>query len=529
MDSIQLTYPSTQQGQTFMMDHKPSAVKSWLADLTFTDTNKSLDQLLQAARTLNRTEQKISQREDNLETLEQGYLQMERHFRQHNDKRLVVPTEHQAQLLSNLTTEMAYGYKRVVHELAEQKVALNKQKRLAHAVNQAQHYLGLHLIEHYQQYAPIPSYIWHELHKLFHFAEQQQLLKLKLNKQTDSLLALDTIENTYKRNCLMAVINPYHVEGNQHWHLFKYFGHWAHLTSLSSDLKNFSDSECFVIDLTSGKRPEYAASENEYETHPFYRLLITSTLLEKLSQQLQQFDDKNTLPTPGFYDVIEPSIGYKLLQQIYAYCDHHIKRKDARYPVVGTASMVWGLSSIVKVLRADTHSIETREALNEELGSILESNYAQQLHWQTVNYSNGGLCVRHPKEDVTQLNVGNLVLLKRHINNQPQRAWQLGIVRWLNGHKNTGAAMGIEYFHGEKKLALYLTKNHYNETVKHTVLMVSPFDSHETLLVTPKHLIGERKTIKLEVDGKATQHYITASVESNSLIAVFEVSTTSND
>ena len=118
MESIQLTYPSTQHGQEFMMDHKPSSVKSWLANLSFTDTNKSLDQLLQAARTLNRTEQKLSQREENLSTLEQGYLRMSRHFRQHNDQRLVIATENQAKLLSNLTAEMAYGYKRVVHELA---------------------------------------------------------------------------------------------------------------------------------------------------------------------------------------------------------------------------------------------------------------------------------------------------------------------------------------------------------------------------------------------------------------------------
>jgi len=121
MESIQLTYPSTQHGQEFMMDHKPSSVKSWLSNLSFTDITKSLDRLLQAARTLNRTEQKLNQREENLITLEQGYLRMSRHFRQHNDQRLVIATEHQAKLLSNLTAEMAYGYKRIVHELAEQK------------------------------------------------------------------------------------------------------------------------------------------------------------------------------------------------------------------------------------------------------------------------------------------------------------------------------------------------------------------------------------------------------------------------
>ncbi|RDX37469.1 hypothetical protein DZA50_01860 [Kangiella sp. HD9-110m-PIT-SAG07] len=529
MDSIQLTYPSTQHGQEFMMDYKPSSVKRWLSDLSFTDINQSLDQLLQAVRTLNRTEQKLSQREENLATLEQGYLQMSRHFRQHNDQRLVIATESQAKLFSSITAEMAYGYKRIVHELAEQKVALKKQNRMASAINQAQHYLGLHLIEHYQQYSPVPSYIWHELHKLFHFAEMRKVHTIKVKKPTDCLLALDTVENTYKRNCLMSVINPYHVEGNQHWHLFKYFSHWAQITTLSKDLKKFAKSECFVIDLTSGKRPEYAASDNEYEEHPFYRLLITSALLERLDKQLKHFASKQALPNPGFYPVIEPSTGHNLLQQIYAYCDHHIKRKDARYPVISNVNVVWGLSNIVKVLQSDTPPSNTGEELESCITNLLGKQYQQLIQWQAVNYSNGGICVRQPKEDITQLSVGNVVFLKRHINNQPQRTWQLGIVRWLNGNKNTGATVGVEYFHGEKKPAHYLTKNNHGEVLKHNVVLVTPFDNHETLLIAPKHLIGNRRTIRLELDGKPVEHHIISSKESNSLISVFEVTTSINN
>ncbi|GAA4348460.1 hypothetical protein [Kangiella taiwanensis] len=525
MDSIQLTYPSTQHGQEFMMDHKPSAVKRWLSDLTFTDINKSLDHLLQAIRTLNRTEQKVSQREENLATLEQGYLQMSRHFRQHNDQRQVIASDHQAKLLSSFTAEMAYGHKRVIHELAEQRVALKKQGRLAYAINQAQHYLGLHLIEHYQQYSPIPSYIWHELHKLYHFAEHEKLHRLKVNNNQDALLALDTVENTYKRNCLMSVINPYHVEGNQHWHLFKYFSHWSQLTMLSNDLKKFAKSECFVIDLTSGKRPEYAATDNEYEEHPFYRLLITSPLLEKLNQQLRYFSEHNSLPNPGFYPAIEPSIGQKLLQQIYAYCDHHIARKDARYPVISDVNLVWSLSNIVKVLQSDKQPSETSEELEACLTDMLGAQYPHLLQWQAVNYSNGGICVRQPKEDITQLNVGNLVLLKRHINQQPQKTWQLGIVRWLNGNKSTGASMGVEYLHGQKLPAHYLTKNNHGEVLKHNVLLVTPFDHQEPLLIAPRHLIGNHKTLNLELNGKPVEHQIISTKESNSLITIFEVTT----
>ena len=523
MESIQLTYPSTQQGQKFMMDNKPSAVKQWLADLTFTDTDKSLEQLLQAVKTLNRTEHKLSHREENLQTLEQGYLQMSRHFRQQNDKRQILATDKQLKLISHLTSEMAYGFKRVVHELAEQRMILKKNTRLAYAINQAQHYLGLHLIEHYQQYSPVPSYIWHELHKLYYFAEQEKLHTIQQKTTGESLAALSTIENTYKRNCLMSVINPYHIEGNQHWHIYKYFSHWSHKATLSDNLKEYAKSECFVIDLSGSQKPEYAAANKKYEKHNLYRLLITTELLDELDKQLHHYDQHHVLPKDSFYLAIENSTGYKLLQQIYAYCDHHIERKDARYPVISNVSLIWGLGNIVEVLQNDS-DISDQEQTESSLKQLLGQNYHHAIRWQAVNYSNGGICVRKAKEDVGQLSIGNLVLLKRDINNKPQKSWQLGIVRWLNGDRSTGASMGVEYLHGQKIPARYLTKNRDGEMIKHKVLLISPFDHHETLMIAPRNLIGENRSINLEYQNETIEHQLISTEETNSLLSIFTIS-----
>ena len=523
MDSIQLTYPTTQQGQKFMMDNKPSSVKQWLSQLTFSDIDKSLEQLLQAVKTSNRTEYKLSHREENLQTLNQGYIRLSQHFRQHNDERQIIATDHQQKLLSSLTSEMAYGYKRVVHELAEQRVLLNKSSRLARAINQAQHFLGIHLIEHYQQYSPVPSYIWHELHKLYQFAEKEKLHKTTLKSANDGLSALSSVENTYKRNCLMSVINPYHVEGNQHWHLFKYFSRWSSKATISSDLKKYSKTECFVIDLTSSHRPEYSETDKEYEEHQLYRLLITSKLLDELDKQLYAYEEKKILPKDSFYSAIDKSIAFKLLQQIYAYCDHHIERKDARYPVISNVSLVCGLGNVVKVLLDETE-VETSEQLDLGLKELLGKDYHHQTRWQAVNYSNGGICVRHPKEDVTQLKIGNLALLKRNINNKPQKSWQLGIVRWLNGKRNTGATMGLEYLHGQKLPARYLTKNKEGELIKHKVLLVSPFSNQETLMIAPKNLLGDNKSISLEYNDNVVKHQLLSTEETNSLISIFTIS-----
>ncbi|WP_068991650.1 hypothetical protein [Kangiella sediminilitoris] len=512
MESIQLTYPSTQEGQEFMMDNRPAAVRQWLEEQTFTDINQSLRELLHAAKTFNRSESKLTYREENLDTLSQGYLQMSRHFRQHNDQRVVTPTDQQIKLLSQLTAELAYGYKRVVHELAEQKMALKKQVRLAHAINQAQHYLGLHLIEHYQQYAPIPSYIWHELHKLYHFAERESLHQLKqANGSEETLQALDSIENTYKRNCLMSVINPYHTEGNLHWHLFKYFGHWSKTTYLSSDLKQYSDSECFIIDLLSSRRPEYAAADVEYEEHSLYRLLITTELLKELQHQLKFYEQHHKLPQHGFYPSIDKNSGYKLLQQIYAYCDHHIERKDPRYPSQSNINLTIGLSPVFNVLSQLKHPL---------LDIKQENDYPHLIRWQATNYSKGGVCLKQPLADVSSLNVGNIVFIRKESS---QSQGLVGIIRWLNGNRSTGASMGVEYLKGKAEPCHYLTRNRQGETVQHKVILIHYEAERQMLLITPRNLVGNKTSLSIQSDGTISEYHVIATKDSNSLVTVFAV------
>ncbi|WP_223669186.1 hypothetical protein [Kangiella shandongensis] len=511
MESIQLTYPSTQEGQEFMMDNKPTVVKQWLEDLTFTDITLSLTHLLQAAKTFNRSECKLAHREENLATLDRGYLQMSRHFRQHHDQRVATPDTEQFQLFSQLTAEMAYGYKRVIHELAEQKMALKKPSRLAFAINQTQHYLGLHLIEHYQQYAPVPSYIWHELHKLYHFAEQEGLHQRQQKATGETLQALDTIENTYKRNCLMSVINPYHIEGNLHWHLFKYFGYWGKTTYLSADLSHYTDSECFIINLLGSHPPEYAATDIEYEEHNLYRLLITTELLKELKKQLIYYEQHHKLPQYGFYPSIDNTSGHKLLQQIYAYCDHHIERKNIRYPSHSNVKVTIGLGPVFKTL--------------EDTGSPLQADSSQKdyphlVQWQATNYSKGGLCLKQPQADVTNLNVGNIVFIRKESS---QSQGLVGIIRWLTGNCSTGATMGIEYLKGKPKPCHYLTKNKYGETIQHNVLLIHYETDNQTLLVTPKNLIGNKRSLGIKTENNTAEYHIISTEDSNSLVTVFAV------
>ena len=148
MTQLKLTYPSLQAGQEFMLDTAPSAISAWLARLAFSDIDKALEEIHKVAKTLNRCQQKTAHREANFVTLSKGYLQISKHLREHNDRRTVKVSHAQLKALHSLSTEMAFGFKRIVDELVSKTFTLKKNDRLAKAINRSQHYLGIMLIEH---------------------------------------------------------------------------------------------------------------------------------------------------------------------------------------------------------------------------------------------------------------------------------------------------------------------------------------------------------------------------------------------
>lgn len=522
MAQLKLTYPSLQAGQEFMLDTAPSAVSAWLDRLAFSDINRAIQEMLNVAKTLNRCQQKTAHREANFQTLSKGYLQISKHLREHNDRRTIKVSHSQLKDLHTLSAEMAFAFKRIVDELSIQKFALKKNQRLAKAINYSQHFLGIMLIEHYQLHTPVPAYLWHELHMLYEFAEENKLHRLKVHSSDDALEPIPTIEQSYVRSCLMAIIDPYHLGDNLHWHLFKYFYHWGNKATLDKDLNHFSESRCFIINLNEGKKPLFIKKETEYEDSGHLRLLLTDKLLEVVEQQLIKMEETQELPKPGFYRAIDNKLALKLLHRIFTYCDQHLKRQSTRYPMMGHVSIVWGSSAIQKTLSAKD-KLTINEHLGHQIKGLLGDEYKTGINWQTVNYSEGGMCIRHNKQQAAQLEIGNIALIRIENNAEEPNRWQLAISRWQNIDHARGTTVGVEYLRGEPELNYYLTKTKDDEIVKHPVITLKQSSDFPSVMIAPRSLIGGQKLLQVEIDGKHYPSYVTHIMETSSQLAIFGI------
>lgn len=522
MTQLKLTYPSLQAGQEFMLDTAPSAINTWFERLAFSNIDRAIDELLKVAKTLNRCQQKIAHRETNFATLSRAYLQVSKHLREHNDRRTIKVSHEQLKALHSLSTEMAFAFKRTVDELLAQKFALNKKQRLARAINYSQHYLGIMLIEHYQLHTPVPAYIWHELHMLYEFADNSKLHRLKVNNTDDALGPMASIEQSYIRSCLMAIIDPYHIGDNLHWHLFKYFAHWGDKAILDENLQHFSESRCFIINLSEGKKPLFIRKEAEYEDSGHLRLLLTNQLLEVVEQQMLKLEESQEIPKPGFYKAIDTKLALKLLHRIFTYCDQHLKRNSTRYPMMSRVSIIWGPNSIQKIL-SSKDNLTIDEHLGYQIKELLGDGYKLGINWQAVNYSEGGMCIRHNKQHVAQLSVGSIALIRIDHNEEKSRCWQLAVSRWQNIDHAHGTTIGVEYLQGEPELNYYLTKTKDEEIVKHPIITLKQSSDFPSTMIASRSLIGGQKLLQLEIDGKHYPSYVTHIIESGSQLAVFGI------
>jgi len=115
------------------------------------------------------------------------------------------------------------------------------------------------LIEQYESYTPIPIYLWREINALFATAGKDELQNEKIITSA-KCNCLETIEQNYIRNCLIALSDPYHLDKGEHWQVFYYLQNWIHLARISEDPDDFRNDECFIIDVTSENKPNFVTS-----------------------------------------------------------------------------------------------------------------------------------------------------------------------------------------------------------------------------------------------------------------------------
>ncbi|WP_144393439.1 hypothetical protein [Pleionea sediminis] len=489
MDSPRLTYPAQQQGQHLLVETDPSKLKQWLKSLPYGDMARTVPEVCRAIASLNRTEISISTRKELVNQFDKTYAQI---FETYRPIAAHVTSAEgrrkENENLHHLTREMSFAHKIITDVEIHKKKLWGKNKDLIKSINLSLHYLGLLLMEHYESYSPIPIYLWRECNGLYGFAQHREIEDIEIFKE-GLHQCLPSIEATFARTCLLSASDPYHLSPGEHWQLFKYLERWVYLSEYSDDPNDFSDTQCFVINQNSQLKPVFAAQFKGDPLDEDVCFLLTFDIIRQVKYQLDELSRKNTMPE-GFYKDIRLTTAQSLLEHMSAHWNARVERKGRRYPVITRLDIIWGISSIYKLLEKHRLSPNATHWEAETIESFLKDEHSIPMQWEASNVSDGGIGISSVNNIAHLLRVGEIVIIREYIDKKPSFRWRPAICRWQFGDDNHGTSAGLEFIDGAVEPSRIFNKMSTNKNSQgQPALLLRP---REITAKTPLSLIASR-------------------------------------
>ena len=470
----------TRQSLSFC-DASPRDLKRWVADLPKANLGETARLLYQALVELNQLVLASDMRLQLLELLRPDIYYVCQNLERHFLNQAVVLDERPrkvANLCQALQNHLATGYKLVISQEAG---THNREglQRLTTALQRAAHSLCGSLVRATQLYCPVPEGLWLELHQIYQVGLNQQLQGLAVrDEQARHNLSL-SLEQTYKTALLIGCARCNQMRQSGIASLLGALEPWCQRVTLQP--ASLSSSLFAIAPLTDGP-PRYKSLFPSSEQGKLLGIdpqALVDAIKEYLLLPAEQRGQSQLPVNEGF--------NLDVLQHLSAAWGDISERTFQRNHGHGSLTLSIGMSSVhyylaggqvfaevlKKELQTAHFSASNREVRPDVWGSAFD---AQRItHWEPglpmeeieyqksardaqheasaaepelyptftlpiVNHSPGGYCLAWPKEVPGQLQAGEILGLQ----DSPNQAWSVAVVRWIRQVRGGGTQMGIE-------------------------------------------------------------------------------------
>jgi hypothetical protein len=296
---LALTMP-TKRVSAWIAETDPKYARAWLASLPLADGAESAREIYQALYTLNRQELDVARRFDLMELYNNPIATVTAALEPYFTRTALPLTSKKRQLaefIRQLHMEMSYGYKGCLQDLDKQRLRWGKKTLLATSIQRAMHYLGEVLLHSYQVYMPYPPEVWHEIHAIYRYAMEQNLVAEVVDTAASGG-AKTTLAHDYTRILLVGLSNPYQLPQNECRQVQRFLHHWSAKATLRDNLEVPHSAGHFLVDLTKDSPP--APFPRDVQTQPNRDLILldATELLRTIQffiQRLKKGDSARTL------------------------------------------------------------------------------------------------------------------------------------------------------------------------------------------------------------------------------------------
>lgn len=343
----------------------------------------------------------------------------------------------------DLAAELAMGYKITLVEKSGGLLNAFASKRgLPAQILRAMEYLFAMLRASYKSYTPVPPGVWHDLHQLYLYAEQE-----KVEREVVDAEARSTIFDQYVQALLLSLCDPYRLVQGELDKIVQQAHAWWGLCTLQRSRPATRPGGHFLVPCDLDRTPKPIIAPDEDKGGPNWRLLDANPIVDKLRAKKQAAEAGNV--SAAMKQSLGPE-GLALLGRLVTLWGDPPKRAYRRNPGDSTVAICVGIKAVGHFVSFEPRmdAAEEREALRKGITMplvALPTDDASQpipvYEWDVVNESAGGLKVRRMGATQQPIGVGEVVGVKLG----DRARWTIAVVRWITLFDEGGMEFGIQF------------------------------------------------------------------------------------
>lgn len=284
-----LNIPEQHKPKQDSFDTRPKQVEAWVAALPMANTGECARRIYYALREMNRLDISSHDRFKALEILRTPVYHIAGVLKKHYiSQNLPLSPKNQkiAELAIQLNAEMALGYKCVINDKLSKTFSMLSTNTLTKCIHRAIRYLGNVLMCSYQIYIQHPELVWLQIHRLYLYAEENQLHNtlVKDHIVTESFND-SSIADVYKQMLLLALAGPYRLRQPITETVYQALANWAPHARILPYGEIQAEECAFTINLNTDAAPGYFRGDATVDP-TFCRTVDTSELTRVISQSL---------------------------------------------------------------------------------------------------------------------------------------------------------------------------------------------------------------------------------------------------
>lgn len=583
--SIGLNIPQrTSPSKTDFKIHSQN-ITDWISQLPLVNINQTAKQLYRLLKTTNQLSYSCQKRVQLLEALGEPVEHVTKAMKKNfvgvglplPDKNLKT-----AVITRKLFSVMATGYKIALEDVITSKLSIVTKKNLSMLIHRSITYTGKNLLAAYQAYSPVSNKYWNELHKLYLFAEQQNLINNLVSDNQLHETKTSSIAVEYGRTLLLSLATPSNLRHGEAGKIYTALESWLS-KSIIQPLGDDNNTDCFIDNLSGGLAPSTLSTTltKGINDESQLRVIDTHEISKQLEKELKKHKNIKNSEHKNF-DINATDLSYDLLQRLLRTWNIESKRLFPRKEKKEKIKITLGLSATHQFITQKNQLKDTEEYINKynhrsqfksgdanqhllsfdndvwaqiypdepviqkpksaqekieaaELKLIKDGIVANEFkaeakhyktdNWIIVNESCKGLMINNEADLNNKAQVGEVVSIYRPTDDY-DKEWSIGIIRWLKFFSDKNLQMGIEIINSSST-AIGIRAAHTTDSPLQRALMLPAVPSlkQPATIITSSVPWKKGNQIDIKIPGMEISVTLTELIQNTGIFSQFNFET----